>query len=250
MWCCLKSCDVVSLFCSKGYTDVVKVPEGSTHLKVRQYKTKGQSRYTAYLALRRPGGEYLLNGKFMISTSETIIPLNGSVLNYTGWSQRDEALHSMGPGALQETLVVQILATDSKKPLDIRYSFFMPRKMPLPPRTVAATSGTAAALSSVEILTFTTEVPATTTPAGPRWVTGSWMTCSRTCNTGWQSRTVQCKDPQGKLSKSCPLSARPSVFKHCLIKKCWGPLNQTNFLTELREARRLNRCVSITVGFC
>uniref|UniRef100_A0A8C2JBF1 ADAM metallopeptidase with thrombospondin type 1 motif 5 n=1 Tax=Cyprinus carpio TaxID=7962 RepID=A0A8C2JBF1_CYPCA len=211
---------------SKGYTDVVKVPEGSTHLKVRQYKAKGQSRYTAYLALRRPGGEYLLNGKFMISTSETIIPLNGSVLNYTGWSQRDEALHSMGPGALQESLVVQILATDAKKPLDIHYSFFMPRKMPLPPRTVVATSGTAAALSSVEIMTFTTKVPATmeppttTTPAGPHWVMGSWMTCSRTCDTGWQSRTVQCKDPQGKLSKSCPLSARPSAFKHCQIKKC------------------------------
>lgn len=217
-----------SLFPSKGYTDVVKVPEGSTHLKIRQYKAKGQSRYTAYLALRRPGGEYLLNGKFMISTSETIVPLNGSVLNYTGWSQRDESLHSMGPGALQESLLVQILATDSKKPLDIRYSFFMPRKTPLPPRTSAAASATAAALSSAELVTFTTDVPltttepppTTTTPAGPRWVTGSWMTCSRTCDTGWQSRTVQCKDPQGKLAKSCSLSARPSAFKHCLIKKC------------------------------
>ncbi len=208
MWCCLKSCDVVSLFCSKGYTDVVKVPrarppEGPTVQNQRPVALHGVSGAAA------AGGEYLLNGKFMISTSETIIPLNGSVLNYTGWSQRDEALHSMGPGALQETLVVQILATDSKKPLDIRYSFFMPRKMPLPPRTVAATSGTAAALSSVEILTFTTEVPATTTPAGPRWVTGSWMTCSRTCNTGWQSRTVQCKDPQGKLSKTA--TQRPAV---------------------------------------
>ncbi|XP_067298395.1 A disintegrin and metalloproteinase with thrombospondin motifs 5 [Pseudorasbora parva] len=208
---------------SKGYTDVVKVPEGSTHLKVRQYKAKGQSRYTAYLALRRPGGEYLLNGKFMISTSETIVPLNGSVLNYTGWSQRDEALHSMGPGALQESLMVQILATDAKKPLDIRYSFFMPRKTPLPPRTSAAFSATAAALSSVELVTFSTDIstePPTTAPAGPRWVTGPWMKCSRTCDTGWQSRTVQCKDPQGKLSKSCPLNARPSAFKHCLIKKC------------------------------
>ncbi|XP_051993623.1 A disintegrin and metalloproteinase with thrombospondin motifs 5 [Xyrauchen texanus] len=209
---------------SKGYTDVVKVPEGSTHLKVRQYKPKGQTRYTAYLSLRRPGGDYLLNGKFMISTSETIIPLNGSVLNYSGWSQRDDSLHSMGPGALQESLVVQILATDSKKPLDIRYSFYMPLKMPLPPRTSPTSVATAAALSSVEILVFTTEVPSTeppsTTSSGPRWVTGSWMTCSRTCDTGWQSRTVQCKDPHGKLAKGCPLTARPSVFKHCLIKKC------------------------------
>lgn len=212
---------------SKGYTDVVKVPEGSTHLKVRQYKPKGQTRYTAYLALRRPGGQYLLNGKFMISTSETVIPLNGSLLNYSGWSQRDEYLHSMGPGALQESLVVQILATDAKKPLDIRYSFFMPRKMPLPPRTsLVASSGTAAALlSSEEIMTFTTEVPSTTEPpsttiAGPRWVTGPWMMCSRTCDTGWQSRTVQCKDHQDKLAKGCPLTTRPSAFKNCLNEKC------------------------------
>ncbi len=200
---------------------MVKVPEGSTHLKVRQYKTKGQSRYTAYLALRRPGGEYLLNGKFMISTSETIIPLNGSVLNYTGWSQRDEALHSMGPGALQETLVVQILATDSKKPLDIRYSFFMPSKMPLPLRTVAATSGTAAALSSVEILTFTTEVPATTTPAGPRCGDGIVDDVLQNLQYGLAESHGAMQGPSREAVQELPASApgRQSS-NHCLIKKC------------------------------
>ncbi|KAF7689686.1 A disintegrin and metalloproteinase with thrombospondin motifs 5 isoform X1 [Silurus meridionalis] len=210
---------------SKGYTDVVKIPEGSTHVKVRQYKPKGQTHFTAYLALRRPSGEYLLNGKFMISTSETIIPLNGTMLNYSGWSQHDEGLHTTGPGALQESLVVQVLATDPKKPLDIRYSFFLPRKMPLPPRTALVFSATPAALSSDEVLTMTTKVipttePSSTTPPGPRWVTGPWMSCSRTCHTGWQSRTVQCKDPYGKLAKGCPLVDRPSAFKHCLVKKC------------------------------
>ncbi|TRY92782.1 hypothetical protein DNTS_024853 [Danionella cerebrum] len=208
---------------NKGYTDVVKIPEGSTHLKVRQYKAKGQSRYTAYLALRRPGGEYLLNGKFMISTSESIIPLNGSLLNYSGWSQKDEALHSMGPGSFQESLVLQILATDAKKPLDVRYSFNMPRKTPLPPRTSPVVLPTAAALSSAELETFTTQFPeptVTSMPPGPRWMTGNWMSCSRTCDNGWQSRTVQCRDPQGKLSKSCSLNSRPSAFKHCLVKKC------------------------------
>ncbi|XP_076839091.1 A disintegrin and metalloproteinase with thrombospondin motifs 5 [Brachyhypopomus gauderio] len=210
---------------SKGYTDVVKIPEGSTHIRIRQHKPKGQVRFTAYLALRRPGGSYLLNGKFMISTSETVIPLNGTVLNYSGWSQHDEALHSMGPGALQESLVVQVLATDAKKPLDVRYSFFTPRKTPLPPRRTTAFSATPASLSSAEVLTMTTRVPSTTettptTTPGPRWATGSWMTCSRTCDTGWQSRTVQCKDPHGKLTKGCPLSDRPPVFKQCLIKKC------------------------------
>ncbi|XP_061547707.1 A disintegrin and metalloproteinase with thrombospondin motifs 5 isoform X2 [Phycodurus eques] len=46
---------------SKGYTDVVKIPVGSTHIKVRQHKAKDQTRFTAYLALRRPSGDYLLN---------------------------------------------------------------------------------------------------------------------------------------------------------------------------------------------
>uniref|UniRef100_A0A3P8RYD6 ADAM metallopeptidase with thrombospondin type 1 motif 5 n=1 Tax=Amphiprion percula TaxID=161767 RepID=A0A3P8RYD6_AMPPE len=195
---------------SKGYTDVVKIPAGSTHIKVRQHKAKDQTRYTAYLAIRRPNGEYLLNGKFMISTSETIIPLNGSVLNYSGWSQRDEWLHSMGPGALLEPLVIQILATDAKKPLDVRYSFFMPRwtapQQPAPPLIPKSTPS---------------QTPGHSTPTpGPQWVTGPWMICSRTCDTGWQSRTVQCKDQDGKLSKGCVLGARPSAFKHCLVKKC------------------------------
>ncbi|XP_068612303.1 A disintegrin and metalloproteinase with thrombospondin motifs 5 [Brachionichthys hirsutus] len=187
---------------SKGYTDVVKIPAGSTHIKVRQHKAKDQTRYTAYLALRRPNGEYLLNGKFMISTSETIVPLNGSVLNYSGWSQRDEWLHSMGPGALQEPLVVQILATDGKKLLDVRYSFFM-HPHPQPKVNPRATHDSS--LSHGE---------------SPQWVTGSWMTCTRTCDTGWQSRTVQCKDRDGKLSKGCTLSSRPSAFRHCLVHKC------------------------------
>ncbi|XP_049608879.1 A disintegrin and metalloproteinase with thrombospondin motifs 5 isoform X1 [Syngnathus scovelli] len=226
---------------SKGYTDVVKIPAGSTHIKVRQHKAKDQTRYTAYLALRRPNGDYLLNGKFMISTSETIIPLNGSVLNYSGWSQRDEWVHSMGPGALQEALVVQILATDAKKPLDVRYSFFMPRRTtPQQPPLLLVQSLNLARLQGTTTDTKTTTTSATTSsptptisvpsptivaslstpPPGPQWVTGVWMSCSRTCDTGWQSRTVQCKDQGGKLSKGCLLNSRPSAFKHCLVRKC------------------------------
>lgn len=233
----------------------MKIPAGSTHLKVRQHKAKDQTRYSAYLALRRPNGDYLLNGKFMISTSETIIPLNGSVLNYSGWSQRDEWLHSMGPGALQEALVVQILATDAKKPLDIRYSFFMPCRTsarqpsaPLIPNPNPTIARSATTLSAVVRTTSSSATPpsaptilvsqpllglvmSTSTP-GPGWVTGAWMTCSRTCDTGWQSRTVQCKNLDGKLSKGCILSSRPSAFRPCLVKKCWGERSAENpFLT-------------------
>ncbi|XP_014326474.1 A disintegrin and metalloproteinase with thrombospondin motifs 5 isoform X1 [Xiphophorus maculatus] len=224
---------------SKGYTDIVKIPAGSTHIKVRQHMAKDQTRFTAYLALRRPGSEYLLNGKFMISTSETIIPLNGSLLNYSGWTHHDEWLHSMGPGALKEAMVVQILATDSKKPLDVRYSYYMPRwtapqqhlnskLTPLQSTTTTSTTTRSATVSTTAVsstpaallLRPTTASVSSTPLPGPKWVTGPWMTCSRTCDTGWQSRTVQCKDQDGKLSKGCVLSARPSAFKHCLVKKC------------------------------
>ncbi|XP_036401287.1 A disintegrin and metalloproteinase with thrombospondin motifs 5-like isoform X1 [Megalops cyprinoides] len=218
---------------SKGYTDVVKIPEGSTHIKVRQYKPKDQPRFTAYLALRRHGGEYLLNGKFLISTSETIIPVNGTVLNYSGWSQRDDFLQSMGPGALREGLTVQVLATDSKRPLDVRYSFFAPRKLPPPTAPPSTSTTTTAPPSSSPPATTTPTAPPTTPPStrtsavtpppsapAPRWVTGPWLSCSRTCAAGWQTRTVQCKDPQGRLAKNCPLTERPSAFKQCLVQKC------------------------------
>ncbi|MGH0151520.1 UNVERIFIED_CONTAM: hypothetical protein FKN15_075214 [Acipenser sinensis] len=189
---------------SKGYTDVVTIPEGSTHIKIRQFKPKDQPRYTAYLALRKKSGDYLVNGKFMISTSESIIDLNGTIMNYSGWSQRDDFLHSMGPGSLREVIIVQILATDARQALDVRYSFFMPKKLALPASTTPQGKGHKA--------------PAP--PQTPQWVTGPWLACSRTCDTGWQTRTVQCQDRPNKLAKGCQLKQRPSAFKQCLLKKC------------------------------
>uniref|UniRef100_A0A8C8SQ39 A disintegrin and metalloproteinase with thrombospondin motifs 5 n=1 Tax=Pelusios castaneus TaxID=367368 RepID=A0A8C8SQ39_9SAUR len=112
----------------KGYTDIVKIPIGATHIKIRQFKSKDQNRFTAYLALKRKNGEYLVNGKYMISTSETIIDLNGTVMNYSGWSHKDDFLHAMGHSATKEILIVQILATDPTKAVDVRYSFFVPKK--------------------------------------------------------------------------------------------------------------------------
>lgn len=184
---------------------MVKIPEGATHIKVRQFKSKDQSRFTAYLALKKKNGEYLVNGKYMISTSETIIDINGTVMNYSGWSHKDDFLHAMGHSATKEILIVQILATDPTQPVDVRYSFFVPKKQGQLANSVPSSGGGSKA-----------PVPA----AQPRWVTGPWLSCSRTCDTGWHTRTVQCKDGHGKLAKGCLLSQRPSAFKQCLLKKC------------------------------
>ncbi|KAF7251265.1 A disintegrin and metalloproteinase with thrombospondin motifs 5 [Varanus komodoensis] len=190
---------------SKGYTDIVKIPEGATHIKIRQFKAKDQSRFTAYLALKKKNGEYLVNGKYMISTSETIIDLNGTVMNYSGWSHKDDFLHAMGHTGTKEILIVQILATDPTKPVDVRYSFYVPKKQTQMTNSVTSNS------SSNKLTPPFTE---------PRWVTGPWLSCSRTCDTGWHTRTVQCKDGNEKLAKGCLLSQRPSAFKQCLLKKC------------------------------
>ncbi|EHB17278.1 A disintegrin and metalloproteinase with thrombospondin motifs 5 [Heterocephalus glaber] len=189
---------------SKGYTDVVRIPEGATHIKVRQFKAKDQTRFTAYLALKKKSGEYLINGKYMISTSETIIDINGTVMNYSGWSHRDDFLHGMGYSATKEILIVQILATDPTKALDVRYSFFVPKKS-----TPAVNSVTSHGSNKVGLHTPQLQ-----------WVTGPWLACSRTCDTGWHTRTVQCQDGNRKLAKGCLLSQRPSAFKQCLLKKC------------------------------
>ncbi|XP_062906349.1 A disintegrin and metalloproteinase with thrombospondin motifs 5 [Mobula hypostoma] len=186
---------------SVGYREVTRIPAGAVHIKVRQYKPKGQQRFTAYLAAKRKNGDYLFNGKYMISTSETIIDLNGTVLNYSGWSQRDDEMHSMGHGPLKEPLIILILATDPRKPVDVRYSYYIPKK------PQAATSENA-----LKTLTAQSHLP--------QWMTGPWLSCSRTCDTGWQTRTVQCKNGEGKLAKGCPLSQRPSAFKQCFQRKC------------------------------
>uniref|UniRef100_A0A452GLI9 A disintegrin and metalloproteinase with thrombospondin motifs 5 n=1 Tax=Gopherus agassizii TaxID=38772 RepID=A0A452GLI9_9SAUR len=190
---------------SKGYTDIVKIPIGATHIKVRQFKCKDQNRFTAYLALKRKNGEYLVNGKYVISTSETIIDLNGTVMNYSGWSHKDDFLHAMGHSATKEILIVQILATDPTKALDVRYSFFVPKKQTQMTNYVTINSNSNKVTPQL---------------AQPQWVTGPWLSCSRTCDTGWHTRTVQCRDGHGKLAKGCLLSQRPSAFKQCLLKKC------------------------------
>ncbi|XP_075710637.1 A disintegrin and metalloproteinase with thrombospondin motifs 5 [Rhinoderma darwinii] len=185
---------------SKGYTDIVKIPEGATHIKVRQYKAKDQTKFTAYLALKKKTGDYILNGKYMISTSESIIEMNGFAMNYSGWSHAEDSFHNMGHSSIKEVLIVQILATDIIRPIDVRYSFFVPSKQ-------------GSSTNSIN----TNMVPQS---SQPQWVTGPWLSCSRTCDTGWHTRTVQCQDGQGKLAKGCLLSQRPSAFKQCLLKKC------------------------------
>ncbi|XP_078464180.1 A disintegrin and metalloproteinase with thrombospondin motifs 15-like [Lampetra planeri] len=124
-----------------GYNYVVAVPAGATNLDVRQRGYQSLKNDDNYLAVRSGrDGRYLLNGHYVISTSEREVALGpggghggpagttagtGSVLSYSGTATASERLHA--PGALTEPLVVEVLAVGRMTPPRVRYSFHVPR---------------------------------------------------------------------------------------------------------------------------
>ena len=54
----------------------------------------------------------------------------------------------------------------------------------------------------------------------PRWVAGDWGACSRTCGTGTQTRTVECKSGQGTISDSRCTDTKPSESQSCNTGTC------------------------------
>jgi hypothetical protein len=69
----------------------------------------------------------------------------------------------------------------------------------------------------------TTRAPSgnATTPAAYDWEMGPWSTCSQTCGTGTQSRTVKCRSSQGAYvsDSSCNQTKPPSV-QFCNEQSC------------------------------
>uniref|UniRef100_A0A8C3L1V9 A disintegrin and metalloproteinase with thrombospondin motifs 4 n=1 Tax=Chrysolophus pictus TaxID=9089 RepID=A0A8C3L1V9_CHRPC len=110
-----------------GYNDVITIPAGATHLLVRQGSPHGTHGDNIYLALRKPSGQALLNGGFILVPSEHTVTLpGGAVLRYSGATAVPEVLTCRGP--LLEPLVLQALVVDEKSPPRLKYSFFIPRK--------------------------------------------------------------------------------------------------------------------------
>lgn len=113
---------------SYGYNDVVTIPAGATHLLVRQLSAAAGAE-DVFLALRRPSGETLLNGDYVLVPSATDVPLpGGGTLRYSGAAAAAETLAGRGP--LRQALVLQALVVDGQRPPRLKYSFFVPRKRP------------------------------------------------------------------------------------------------------------------------
>ncbi|XP_012346954.1 protein madd-4 isoform X4 [Apis florea] len=49
----------------------------------------------------------------------------------------------------------------------------------------------------------------------PMWETNKWSECSKTCGTGVRTRTIECRDAVGSISKDCDLAERPHTEQEC-----------------------------------
>ncbi|XP_060823281.1 protein madd-4-like [Bombus pascuorum] len=49
----------------------------------------------------------------------------------------------------------------------------------------------------------------------PMWETNKWSECSTTCGTGVRTRTIECRDAVGSISKDCDPTERPHTEQEC-----------------------------------
>lgn len=114
-----------------GYSDVVTIPAGATHILVRQQGGSGLK--SIYLALKLSDGSYALNGEYTLMPSPTDVVLPGAVsLRYSGATAASETLSGHGP--LAQPLTLQVLVAGNPQNARLRYSFFVPRPVPSTPR--------------------------------------------------------------------------------------------------------------------
>lgn len=200
-----------------GYNDIVTIPAGATNIDIKQRSHRGVRHDGNYLALRTLEGRYLLNGDFAISAMEQDILIKGTILKYSGSMTTLERLQSFRQ--LPEPLTVQLLTIASEVfPPKVKYTFFIPKDIPFSKQ------------KDKEKKSANVIRPMLTS----QWVLGDWSECSKTCGSGWQRRTVECRDVEGQPSATCDRALKPEDIKPCGDVPCplwrmgpWSPCSQT-----------------------
>uniref|UniRef100_A0A8C0HL65 ADAM metallopeptidase with thrombospondin type 1 motif 8 n=1 Tax=Buteo japonicus TaxID=224669 RepID=A0A8C0HL65_9AVES len=200
-----------------GYNDIVTIPAGATNIDIKQRSHRGVRHDGNYLALRTLEGKYLLNGDFAISAMEQDILIKGTILKYSGSMTTLERLQSFRQ--LPEPLTVQLLTIASEVfPPKVKYTFFIPKDVPF-----SKQKGKEKKSANVIRPMLTSQ-----------WVLGDWSECSKTCGSGWQRRTVDCRDVEGQTSSTCDRALKPEDIKPCGDVPCplwrlgpWSPCSQT-----------------------
>ncbi|XP_066476646.1 A disintegrin and metalloproteinase with thrombospondin motifs 1 [Tiliqua scincoides] len=199
------SCKKVSGMISSarpGYHDVVVIPAGATNIEVKQRNHKSTRQNGSYLAIRAADGTYILNGDYTLSTLEQDITYQGSVLRYSGSSASLERIRSFSP--LKEPLTIQVLTVgDSLRP-KIKYTYFV-KKSAQSERPPSKKTESFNAIKETIL---------------SEWVIEEWGECSKSCGSGWQRRSVECRDLHGQPAGDCAQELKPSEARPCAETPC------------------------------
>eukprot|EP00059_Ciona_intestinalis_P001979 XP_002121984.1 A disintegrin and metalloproteinase with thrombospondin motifs 4 [Ciona intestinalis] len=221
-----------------GYNNVITLPVGAASIKIEQRGFHNKVYDGNYLALKKPNGQYILNGALILSTIKRDIEVNGTVLQYSGVDVPNERIHATMP--LKEPITVQLLsvgvAGSKLLPPRVKYSYYVSapkRRASRKSKAKVPSSRSAVSDGSLVNRGIGRRIKSPSATPGsnhgpPRWVTGRWRKCKaygkRKCGSGWQKRSVTCK--QGKRRARGCTGSKPFDRLPCFINAC--PTVSTN----------------------
>ncbi|XP_075053228.1 A disintegrin and metalloproteinase with thrombospondin motifs 1 [Mixophyes fleayi] len=213
-----------------GYHDVVTIPGGATNIEIKQRNNRGSVHDGSFLAIKAADGTYILNGDYTLSTLEQDVSYNGNFLTYSGSSASLERIRSFKP--LKEPITIQVLSVGDSQRLKIKYIYFV--KKPAQPEKTSNKKRESFNAIQETILS--------------EWVIEEWGECSKTCGSGLQRRSVECKDLRGQPSKDCRSELKPDDVRSCADIPCpqWqlGDWSSCSKTCGKGFRKRLLKCVS------
>lgn len=207
------------------------IPAGSTNIEVKQRNHRGTRQDGSFLAIKVADGTYILNGDYTLTTMEQDITYKGNILRYSGSSASLERIRSFSP--LKEPLTIQVLTVGDSLRSKIKYTYFKKKS---------------AQLGSEEPFSKTESFNAIKETVLSEWIIEEWGECSKSCGTGWQRRSVQCRDLSGRPASDCAKELKPSDIRPCADTPCprwqlgnWSPCSKT---CGKGFKKRLLKCIS------
>ncbi|KAK6176237.1 hypothetical protein SNE40_014557 [Patella caerulea] len=104
-----------------GYNRVITIPSGATDIDIRQIGYQNSNDDDNYLSLSSVGGNYILNGGFVVRTEKFSIKVQNGVLDYSGSSAHVERINSTR--MIGEVITVYVLSVGKLYPPNITYTY-------------------------------------------------------------------------------------------------------------------------------